>query len=239
MRIIAGDLGGTKTLLRCVEDDGAVSAEERFESAEFKSFDDVLRAFLSRAPAPIEAACFAVAGPVFGGRADLTNLGWELRAETLTQTFGIPHVALINDFYAVALGVPQLADDDLLPLQQAARDRTAPIAILGAGTGLGQAVVIANASGWTVIPSEGGHADFAPQNEEQARLMLQIIERHGHASWERVVSGMGLITIHEFLSGATAEPEEIAARAAAAQETATSPAADSWRRSHEKDASAT
>lgn len=215
MRIVAGDLGGTKTLLRCVEADGALSAEERFESQEYKSFDDVLRAFLERCPGPIDAACFAVAGPVFAGRAELTNLGWELRAVELGKVFGIDHVVLINDFYAVALGVPQLADDDLLSLQKGSRDRTAPIAILGAGTGLGQAVVIANASGWSVIASEGGHADFAPQDEEQARLMLHIVAQHGHASWERVVSGMGLSTIHELFAGTALEPEQIAELAAA------------------------
>jgi glucokinase len=215
MRIVAGDLGGTKTLLRCVEANGAVSAEERFESGEYTSFDEVLRAFIDRGAGKVDAACFAVAGPVFGGRADLTNLGWELHAESLAKTFGIEHVALINDFYAVALGVPQLEEGDLLSLQKGSRDRTAPIAILGAGTGLGQAVVIPNASGWSVIPSEGGHADFAPQNEEQAKLMLHIVAQHGHASWERVVSGMGLTTIHELFAGATLEPEQIAERAAA------------------------
>ena len=215
MRIVAGDLGGTKTLLRCVEADGAVSAEERYESGEYASFDEVLRAFISRCPGAIDAACFAVAGPVFGGRADLTNLGWELHADTLAKTFAIAHVVLINDFYAIALGVPQLSDDDLLSLQKGVRDRTGPIAILGAGTGLGQAVVIPNASGWSVIASEGGHADFAPQDEEQAKLMLQIIAEHGHASWERVVSGMGLTTIHQYFTGAALEPEQIASAAAA------------------------
>jgi glucokinase len=221
MRIVAGDLGGTKTLLRCVEEDGAASAEERYESGQFSSFDDVLHAFVSRCPGAIDAACFAVAGPVFGGRADLTNLGWELHAATLAKTFGISHVVLINDFYAIALGVPQLRDDDLLSLQKGTRDRTAPIAILGAGTGLGQAVVTPNASGWSVIASEGGHADFAPQDEEQSKLMLQIITEHGHASWERVVSGMGLTTIHQFLNGAALEPEQIAEAAASGDADAT------------------
>jgi glucokinase len=221
MRIVGGDLGGTKTLLRCVESDGTVSADERYESDAFATFDDILRAFLAQCPGRVDSACFAAAGPVFGGRADLTNLGWELRADALARTFGITHVTLINDFYAVALGVPQLADEDLHPLQNAVRDRSAPIAILGAGTGLGQAVVIPNASGWSVIPSEGGHADFAPQDESQARLMLQLVARHGHASWERVVSGMGLTTIHEFFTGAELGPEQIAALAASGDAAAT------------------
>lgn len=220
MRILAGDLGGTKTLLRCVEADGAVSAEERFENAAFPSFDVVLRAFLSRCPGAVDAACFAVAGPVFAGRADLTNLGWELHADALAATFGILHVSLINDFYAIALGVPQLEEGDLLSLQVCARDRSAPIAILGAGTGLGQAVVIPNASGWSVIASEGGHADFAPQDEQQAKLMLQLIAEHGHASWERVVSGMGLTTIHQYFTGAALEPEQISAAAATGDDAA-------------------
>jgi len=203
MRLVAGDVGGTKTLLRCVEADGSISAEQRYESNDWATFDALLRDFLARVPGPVDAACFAVAGPVSDGHAKVTNVGWKIDE----AAFPIPRVRLINDFYAVALGVPLLEDRDLLSLHAASRDRREPIAILGAGTGLGEAIVV---NGRDVIPSEGGHADFAPQDEEQARLFLYLHERHGHVSWERVISGMGLVNIFTFLGGDEITPAEVA-----------------------------
>src|SRR6476469_332777 len=159
-RVIAGDIGGTKTLLRCVEG-GVIAAEKRFESASYRTFDDLLREFLPLCKGTISAACFAVAGPVLAGRAEVTNLKWVMEAAALERAFAIRRVALINDFYAIALGVPHLVGDDLLSLQEGTRVRTAPIGILGAGTGLG-GTMMAFHDEWVVIPSEGGHADFAP-----------------------------------------------------------------------------
>lgn len=214
-RVIAGDVGGTKTLLRCVDVSGEVLVERRFESASFATFDDLLHAFMTLCPAPIDAACFAVAGPVFGARAEVTNLGWTVDAPSVERRFAIRRVAVINDFYAVALGMPLLADSDLLSLHGGARDRSAPMAVLGAGTGLGQAMVIPGAGGWIVIPGEGGHADFAPQDEEQSRLLAFLWKKYGgHVSWERLLSGMGVTNIYEFLTGQAAEPAAISAAAA-------------------------
>ena len=222
MRLLAGDVGGTKTLLRIVEADGSVSAEKRYESAAYPTFEALVQDFLgvvraSGAPssprgAPEarttpDAACFAVAGPVFDGRAEVTNVGWNIEESALARTFSIPRVSLINDFYAVALGVPLLEERDLLSLHAGARDRRAPMAILGAGTGLGEAIVV---NAHDVIPTEGGHADFAPQDEEQARLFLYLRERHGHVSWERVLSGMGIVNIFTFLGGDEITPAEVA-----------------------------
>ena len=206
MRILAGDVGGTKTLLRLVEPDGTVGREERYDSAAFASFDELLAGFVT---GRVDAACFAVAGPVYGGRAEVTNLHWEIDEQALGRELSIPRVSLINDFYSVALGVPLLGPDDLLPLHPAPRDRSAPMAILGAGTGLGEAFVL----GDRVVPTEGGHADFAPQDQEQAALFVRLHERYGHVSWERVLSGMGLVNIFTFLGGEELDPAEIAERA--------------------------
>lgn len=204
-RIIAGDVGGTKTLLQLVElsdSGGAVAYEHRYESGGYRTFDDLLTEFVRLAGGKVDAACFAVAGPVLDNRAEVTNLKWLIEAAALTTLFGIAHVALINDFYAVALGVPLLKAEDLVSLHAGGRKRGAPIAILGAGTGLGQALVTFTGDVWGVIPSEGGHADFAPQDEEQARLFLFLHQKYGHVSWERLVSGMGLVNIFTFLGGA-------------------------------------
>ncbi|HKR65100.1 MAG TPA: glucokinase [Thermoanaerobaculia bacterium] len=213
MRWVAGDVGGTKTLLRCVDADGSTVFEERYDSAAYATFDDLLREFLSRDDAHIDSACFAVAGPVFRGRATVTNVGWVMEEDALRREFDIDRVSLINDFSAIALGVTQLGEDDLLSLHAGKRDRTAPIAILGAGTGLGQAILVWAGEEHHVIATEGGHADFAPQDEEQTRLLLHLQKKYGHVSWERIVSGMGLTNIADFLGAGDLDPAEIAERA--------------------------
>jgi glucokinase len=208
MRIIAGDIGGTKTLLQLVDGD-AVVAEHRFASGSYATFDDLLREFLRTAGAPADAACFAVAGPVLENRAEVTNLKWLMEAAALQRTFAIPRVALINDFYAVALGVPHLAPADTIVLNAGTPNDTAPIAILGAGTGLGEAVLIWAGTRWEVVPGEGGHADFGPQDALQARLFVALLEKYGHVSWERVCSGTGLVNIYDFLGGGDADAARI------------------------------
>ena len=204
MRIIAGDIGGTKVLLQLVDVSGGgrvVTVEQRYESAAYATFDALLGEFMTLAAGTIDAACFAVAGPVIGSRAEVTNLHWQMDAEALAAKFTIARLSLINDFYAVALGVPLLRPSDLLSLNAGARVPYAPIAILGAGTGLGEANLVFDGGRWIVIPSEGGHADFAPQDEEQTRLLLALAAKLDHVSWERVLSGMGLVNIHNFLAG--------------------------------------
>jgi glucokinase len=226
VRIVAGDIGGTKTLLRAIEfaPGGAavVIAEQRFESGKFASFDSMLGVFLEHAPRPVDAACFAVAGPVLDERAEVTNLKWEMSSAKLAAAFGIGRVSLINDFYAVALGVPLLGEGDTLAINRGVPVTGAPIGILGAGTGLGQAMVTFSGGAWHVLPSEGGHADFAPQDELQTKLCLALVEQYGHCSWERVLSGMGLVNIFTFLGGdPSADGAAIAKLEAAGDPTAT------------------
>jgi glucokinase len=211
--IIGGDIGGTKTLLRCVDSGGATVLEDRYDSGAWVTFDALLADFMARLGKPVDAACFAVAGPVWGGRAEVTNLSWTIAVAALP----IPRVALINDFQAVALGVPHLGEDELLALQAGQRDRSQPMAVIGAGTGLGEALIV---NGQAVM-TEGGHGDFAPQDEEQTVLFLELHRRYGHVSWERVVSGMGLVNIFTFLGGGEIDPAEIAAKADAGDARAT------------------
>ncbi|HJW93154.1 MAG TPA: glucokinase [Thermoanaerobaculia bacterium] len=224
MRVIAGDIGGTKTLFQFIDDNG-VTIEQRYESGAHAAFEDMLRDFTARSPHRADAACFAVAGPVVERIASVTNLHWQIDADKLEQTFAIAHVALINDFEAVALGVPLLADNDVVPLQLGTREAKGPIGIVGAGTGLGEAMVMHDGARWNVIASEGGHGDFAPQDQEQTRLFAGLHEKLGHVSWERLVSGMGLVNIHNFVTGVEREyddviPAEIAAAYARGDEAA-------------------
>ena len=210
MRLLAGDIGGTKTLLRAVDGHGACLLEGRYDSGAYETFAGLLREFMERVDGPVAAACFAIAGPVQDGRATVTNVGWEIDGEALAREFSLGRVSLINDFSAIALGVPLLGEGDVLSLHRGTRDPDAPIGILGAGTGLGQAIVTRFDGTYQVIATEGGHGDFAPQDEEQTRLFLHLHQVHGHVSWERVSSGMGLVNIFTFLGGEELTPVEIA-----------------------------
>ncbi|HUP64721.1 MAG TPA: glucokinase [Thermoanaerobaculia bacterium] len=200
-RLLAADIGGTKVFLQTLEKkDGGWSPvlERRYESDVYPSFDSVLREFLA-VGGPVDAACLAAAGPVDEAKIQVTNLGWIIESAAVGRDFGIRAVRVVNDFYAVAAGVPLLAPEDLIPIHPVPALAGAPIAILGAGTGLGEALVVPSGEHWIVVPSEGGHADFAPNDERQDALLRHLRARYGHVSTERVVSGMGLVNIVTFL----------------------------------------
>jgi glucokinase len=232
MRLVAGDLGGTKTLLQYVDLTGgtfSVVEERRFETIAFSSFEEILGDFLASHP-DATSCCIAVAGPVIDGRANITNVGWDVSEQVLASRFGLGHVRLVNDFFAVARGVPLLKPQDFVVINEGERDRSAPIAIVGAGTGLGEAFVVPEDGWWRVISSEGGHADFGPVGALQRELHAWLEERYGRVSYERVVSGMGLSDLYTFLvarsGGALPDiaaedlPAYIAVRAATGDETA-------------------
>jgi glucokinase len=216
MQLLAGDIGGTKTILRWVEakpgDNPAGTAlktlhETRYASGEFADLTGMVRQFLAEAaevvgrqPAP-EKACFAIAGPVVNNTSTVTNLSWFLEAEQLEQDLSIAQVNLINDFAAIGYGIAGLGEDDLLTLQAAMAQPDAPIAVLGAGTGLGECFVIGQGDGMRVFASEGGHSDFAPRSELEFQLLKYLREKHDitRISVERVVSGQGIVSIYQFL----------------------------------------
>lgn len=211
MRTIAGDIGGTKVLLQLRELAGGewhIRLERRYESGNYPTFQSLLQEFCGLISAPVAAACFAVAGPVVGRKATLTNLEWVIDADEVARAFSISHVLLVNDFFAVAAGVPLLLDADLTTIHPAPRDPAFPVAIIGAGTGLGEASVVPTTAGWKVVPGEGGHCDFAPLDETQTRLFTWLQRRFGHVSYERVVSGQGLENIFTFLRDQSPEIEE-------------------------------
>lgn len=199
---LAADIGGTKTLMLLSTEQGEPVLEQEYSSQDFADFDGVLAEFLSQEQLKnhtVDSACFAVAGPVLGREAKVTNLPWQLNADDLANTFNIHHVHLCNDFEAVAYGIPCLTDEDIVVLQQGDVDDHAPRAVIGAGTGLGQALLLPVNEGWRVVPTEGGHVDFAPTDPQQVLLLEQLIEQFGHVSYERLLSGAGLAAIYEFL----------------------------------------
>jgi glucokinase len=224
-RILAGDIGGTKTALGLFEIRGrelALVRDATYSSREFPNLERVIRAFLDEASSPaIAAACFGVAGVIIDASVTVTNLPWRLHAETLRQAIPSPQLKLVNDLEAAAWGVMQLPTSGLVSLQDG-RARRGHKALISAGTGLGEALIIADDARDLVIPSEGGHADFAPRTEQESALLDYLRRQFGHISYERVLSGPGLLNIYHFLrdTGGRVEPRWLADRMRAADPSA-------------------
>lgn len=211
--VLAGDIGGTKTILRLAESllfpdspipVGTTLDEEIYPSQKFPDLVPMVRQFLARSNSrtAVEKACFGIAGPVVNNTSELTNLNWSLSADRLSRELNIERVELINDFAAIGYGVLGLAPEDVLTLQEAIPDPNSPLAVIGAGTGLGEGFLAPlPGGGYRVFGSEGSHADFAPRSTLEFQLARYLLDRFGltRVSIERVVSGSGIAAIYQFL----------------------------------------
>lgn len=199
--ILSGDVGGTNTRLAILVRDGdrfTKLASRTVPSADFERLEDAVSEFLADFDQACELAAFGVAGPVIGERCEATNLPWVIDAAALRQQFGFEKVTLLNDLKAQALGIRFLRDRDLQVLHPG-RPKAGNRALIAAGTGLGQAGLFFDGREHRVFATEGGHGDFAPHREIHMDLLRYLTDRHGRASWERVVSGSGLVNIFRFL----------------------------------------
>jgi glucokinase len=211
--ILAGDVGGTKTILAAFEPGAREPAfEATYPSQEHASLHDILEAFLSRHSLRLEQACLGIAGPVKDGRTQATNLPWLVDAAAVARQLGIAEAYLINDLEANAWGIPVLGAEDLVTLNPGAPGATGNAAIIAAGTGCGEAGLYWDGRRHHPFATEGGHADFAPRDELEADLLLYLLARHEHVSVERLVSGPGLANIYAFLrdTGRGEEPPWLA-----------------------------
>lgn len=204
--LLAGDIGGTKTILRLVELATDLSYktiyQQKYVSSHFSDLVPIVRQFLEDTNGILpRIACFAIAGAVTNNTSKLTNLNWFLDSNRLEVDLGIERVFLINDFAANCYGVLGLESKDLDTLQQGKPSVTAPIAVIGAGTGLGTGFLVPQENQYQVFASEGGHADFTPQSELELQLgfYLQAKYQTDRVSVERLVSGRGIVDIYEFL----------------------------------------
>jgi glucokinase len=216
MNVLAGDIGGTHVRLAIMardDDRWDVVHERTTPSRDYDGLAPVVRAFLDDLPERPERACIGVPGPVVEGRAHLSNLDWTVDESSLATALGIPRLRLINDFAALGHAIGSLGPEDVVELQAGDAQQGGAIALIGAGTGLGQALVLWTGDRYEPFPSEGGHVDFAPRTEREDRLRTHLRAKYGHVSYERVVSGPGLVETYRYVveSGIAAERPELRA----------------------------
>jgi len=199
--ILAGDVGGTKVHLALYDfKDGKLdySRDERYPAKDYAGLEEIVKQFLGGAK--VDAACFGVPGPVRNGRLRLTNLPWTLDSRELATNLAITHVFLINDLEANGYGVAELSADQIYTLAEGDASQIGNRALIAAGTGLGEGLLIWNGHSHVPYPSEGGHSDYAPRNEDEIDLLRFLKQKNdGRISFERVVSGMGLTNVYDFL----------------------------------------
>lgn len=222
--LLAGDVGGTKTLLGLfdlAEPRPKAVAMHGYATNEFPSFTAILDAFARdvRQPFSVMACSVGVAGPVFGRTAKLTNIVWDISADEITARFGATRVALLNDLEAMAYSVEVLTADELAVLQDGQPRRDGNGVIIAAGTGLGQAFLHRVDGKLRPVPSEGGHADFAARTDREIELVRMLRDAYGRAEVEQVLSGPGLVNLHRFThrGGECAVVEDVASADAPAR----------------------
>lgn len=218
--ILAGDIGGTKTNLALYSiQEGRLSliSKRSFQSKDYPDLEPLLKEFFSEASGTVTRACFGIAGAVVGDKVETPNLPWVIDGRKLARSFGFSRVVLINDLEATACGILNLGPGELVSLNQGLPEQNGNMAVIAAGTGLGEAILFWDGKGHRPFASEGGHADFAPRTPLETELLRYLTARFGHVSYERVVSGPGLWNIYNFLrdSNRLAEPPWLRERLAA------------------------
>ena len=200
--VLAGDIGGTKTSLGLFfkgKERPVPKVIETFPSQNTPGLEHIIRQFLDIHPVPVTHACFGIAGPVVNGKSKTTNLPWSISEDRIKQQFNFHHVRLVNDLTATAMAIPLMKKDEFFSLNQAGSIKNRNLALIAPGTGMGKAMLIYQNGRYLAIPSEGGHADFAPNNEAEMKLWRYLHRHYGHVSIERVVSGSGLVNIYNWL----------------------------------------
>jgi glucokinase len=199
--VLAGDIGATKTNLALykVKGDIIVSLkEERYKSNDYKNIIDLTEVFMNGFTLP-DSICFGVAGPVLQGNAKLLNINWNINSAEISRHFRVKKADLINDLEATAYGLAILTEKDIAVISKGVDKIEGNSAIIAPGTGLGEAGLYWDGNYFQPIATEGGHCDFAPRNEFDFELYSFLSKKFGHVSWERLVSGPGIINIYEFL----------------------------------------
>ncbi|KQN54995.1 MULTISPECIES: glucokinase [unclassified Erwinia] len=194
---LVGDVGGTNARLAlCEIETGAISQAKTFSTSDYASLEAVIRTFLDEQKLEIREACIAIACPITGDRVEMTNHDWSFSTREMQGNLGLHQLEIINDFTAVSMAVPMLSADDLLQFGGGAPVKDKPVAIYGAGTGLGVAHLVHVDQRWVSLPGEGGHVDFAANSEEEDQILEVLRGELGHVSAERILSGGGLVNLY-------------------------------------------
>jgi glucokinase len=208
-QVLAGDIGGTKTRLALYAVDRSrglvLVREQSFPSKRYRGLEKVVAEFLAGGRERIHAAAFGVAGPVIDGRVKTTNLPWVVRSARLERLIGGGRVRLLNDLEATAYGGLFAAPREVAWIVRGKR-RPGNVAVIAAGTGLGQAFLYWDGKRHRPVATEGGHADFAPRNDRELALLVYLQRKFARVSYERVVSGPGLVNIFTFLDEELGRP---------------------------------
>lgn len=221
MIVLGGDVGGTNARLAVLELDGRTARilrEQKYRSRDYPGLAPIVRRFFEEEGARPDRACFGIACPVVGDDCTAPNLPWIVNARQLAADIEIPRTTIINDFVAAGYGVESLGPSDLATLQEGKREPQGPIALMGAGTGLGQGFLIWERDHYRVLASEAGHGDFASRGVLQAGLLQFLAQQFGHVSWERLLSGPGLVNAYRYLLASAVAPEQETVRREMEQE---------------------
>lgn len=213
--ILAGDIGGTNARLASFKLEGdrlACALEKDYPSQGHAGLEEIVTKFVTECGVKVDRACFGIAGPVENGRAVTPNLPWVVDAGRVANRLGIEAVLLINDLEANAYGIAALAPQDFVVLNEGAPEPQGSLAVIAAGTGLGEAGAVWDGRLHRPVACEGGHCDFAPRNALETELLHYLLREYEHVSYERVLSGAGLLNIYKFLrdTGRRAEPAWLA-----------------------------
>lgn len=211
MAYLAGDIGGTKTHLALYEEEQGKLVcvkEKKFPSQKYPNLRLIVKEFLTEASEEISKGCFGIAGPVKKGKSQATNLPWLVESDVLSKELSIEKVSLINDLEANAYGLNMLEEKEFYVLNEGNKDAEGNKALISAGTGLGEAGIFFDGKKDFPFACEGGHADFAPRNEEEDSLIRFLRKKFGHVSYERILSGPGLYNVYQFIVETRVEEEK-------------------------------
>ncbi|MBJ3815159.1 glucokinase [Shimwellia pseudoproteus] len=217
---LVGDVGGTNTRLAlCDLENGVISRAQTYSGLDYPSLEAAVKTYLAEQQVTVSEGCIAIACPITGDWVAMTNHSWAFSIAEMKQNLGFSHLDIINDFTAVSMAIPVLNADDLIQFGGQAPQENKPIAVYGAGTGLGVSHLVHVDKRWINLPGEGGHVDFAPNSEEEALILDVLRGELGHVSAERVLSGPGLVNLYRAIVKADGrqpdnlQPKDITRRA--------------------------
>ncbi|WP_455916208.1 glucokinase [Pantoea agglomerans] len=194
---LVGDVGGTNARLAlCEVENGALSQAKTFSTADYDSLEAVIRFYLDEQKQEITDGCIAIACPITDDWVEMTNHDWAFSTSKMKANLGFEHLEIINDFTAVSMAIPMLSADDVMQFGGGKAVTDKPVAVYGAGTGLGVAHLVHVDKRWVSLPGEGGHVDFAANSEEEDLILEVLRAELGHVSAERVLSGAGLVNLY-------------------------------------------